>query len=36
MSPEQYEKYVAEYFIRNGYQVELTSVTNDYGVDIFA
>ncbi len=29
MSPEQYEKYVAEYFIKNGYQVELTSFTND-------
>jgi hypothetical protein len=36
MLPEEYEKYVAEYFIKNGYQVELTSFTNDYGVDIFA
>jgi len=36
MLPEQYEKYVAEYFKKNGYQVKLTSFTNDYGVDIFA
>lgn len=36
MLPEQYEKYVAKYLENNGYQVELTSFTNDYGVDIFA
>lgn len=35
MLPEQYEKYAAEYFEKDGYQVELTSFTNDYGVDIF-
>lgn len=36
MSPEQYENYVADYLKKNGYQVELTSFTNDYGVDVFA
>ncbi len=36
MTPEQYENHVAEYFKNNGYKVELTSFTNDYGVDVFA
>jgi hypothetical protein len=36
MTPSQYEAMVAEYFRQKGYQVELTSYTNDYGVDCFA
>ncbi len=36
MSPEQYEHFVAKHFEKNGYQVELTSYSNDYGVDVFA
>jgi len=36
MTPREYEEIVADHFRRQGYCVELTSSSNDYGVDIFA
>ena len=36
MTPDQYEKYVANYFQNKGYKVKQTSYSNDYGVDVFA
>jgi restriction system protein len=36
MTPEEYEQQVAEYFTELGYDVKLSSYTNDYGVDVFA
>ncbi|MBC8484512.1 MAG: restriction endonuclease [Bacteroidetes bacterium] len=36
MTPDQYEKFVADYFRNKKYEVEETSYTNDYGVDAFA
>ena len=36
MTPEEYEQQVAEFFKNKGYSVQLTSFTNDYGVDVFA
>ncbi len=36
MKPDQYEKFVADYFRDKNYKVEETSYTNDYGVDTFA
>ena len=36
MTPEEYEQQVAEYFTKQGYDVELSPYTNDYGVDVFA
>lgn len=36
MTPKEYESYVAEYFQKKGYRVELTSYSNDCGIDIFA
>lgn len=35
MTPEQYEKFIAAYFEKQGYKAEVTPSTNDYGVDIF-
>jgi HJR/Mrr/RecB family endonuclease len=35
MTPRQFEEYVCDHYRSQGYQVELTSYTNDYGVDIF-
>lgn len=36
MTPDQYEKFAADYFRNKNYEVEQTSYTNDYGVDVFA
>ena len=36
MTPDQYEKYVANYFQNKGYKVKQTPYSNDYGVDVFA
>ena len=36
MTPDQYEKYVANYFQNKGYKVKQTPYFNDYGVDVFA
>lgn len=36
MTPRQYEIYAAQTFTEKGYAVELTSQSNDYGVDFFA
>jgi len=35
MNPDQYEKFVADYFRDKNYEVEQTPSTNDYGVDVF-
>jgi restriction system protein len=36
MTPYEYEIFVSEYFRSNGYTVSQTSISNDYGVDLFA
>jgi restriction system protein len=36
MTPRQFEEYVCDHYRSQGYKVELTSYTNDYGVDAFA
>lgn len=36
MTPEEYEHYVAQLFKEMGYKTDVTSFSNDYGVDIFA
>ena len=36
MNPKEYEKYIGKYFKNKGYDVKVTSFTNDYGVDCFA
>ena len=36
MTPQQYEEMVAAHFRQQGYSVEVTPRSNDYGVDIFA
>jgi restriction system protein len=36
MNPRQFEEFVCDQYRRQGYKVELTSYTNDYGVDAFA
>jgi hypothetical protein len=36
MTPRQYEESVGEFFRKLGYKVEITPLSNDYGVDIFA
>ena len=36
MNPEQYELQVADFFEKKGYITDITSFTNDYGVDVFA
>ena len=36
MTPDQYEKYVANFFQNKGYKVKQTPYSNDYGVDVFA
>lgn len=36
MRPDEYEHLVASYFADLGYEVEITSYTNDYGLDVIA
>lgn len=36
MTPEEYEHYVAQLFKEMGYETNVTSYSNDYGVDVFA
>ena len=36
MNPRQFEEHVCEHFRTKGYQVELTSYSSDYGIDVFA
>lgn len=36
MTPKQFEHYVCDQFIMDGYTAETTSFSNDYGVDIIA
>ena len=36
MTPDQYEKFVADYFKAKNYKVKQTPYSNDYGVDVFA
>ena len=36
MRPDEYEKLVAKYFENKGFKTEISSYTNDYGVDVFA
>ena len=36
MTPEEYEYYVAQSFKEMGYKTDVTSFSNDYGVDVFA
>lgn len=36
MNPRQFEEFVCEYFRKQGYETELTSYSNDYGIDGFA
>jgi restriction system protein len=35
MTPDQYEKFVADYFRKQSFEAKETSYTNDYGVDVF-
>lgn len=36
MRPDEYEQIVADHFKKQGFTVEVSSYTNDYGVDVFA
>lgn len=36
MNPRQFEEFVCEHFRQQGYKTELTTFTNDYGIDGFA
>lgn len=36
MNPREYELNVAEFYKSQGYQIELTPISGDYGVDVFA
>jgi Holliday junction resolvase len=36
MTPRQFEEIVCEHYRKHGYKVELTPLSGDYGVDIFA
>ena len=36
MNPKQFEELVCEHFRRKGFKAEVTSYSNDYGVDVFA
>lgn len=36
MNPRQFEEFVCEYFRQQGYKTELTTYSNDYGIDGFA
>jgi restriction system protein len=36
MNPRQFEELVCEYFRNQGYKAEITSYSNDYGIDVFA
>lgn len=36
MNPREYEEKVAEFYKGLGYQIELTPLSGDYGVDVFA
>ena len=36
MNPRQFEEFVCEHFCRQGFETELTTYSNDYGIDGFA
>ena len=36
MNPRQFEEQVGEYFRQQGYKIEMTPLSGDFGVDIFA
>jgi restriction system protein len=36
MNPREFEELVCEHFYQQGYNVKVTSYSNDYGVDVFA
>lgn len=36
MNPREFEELVCEYFRKQGYEVNITPYSNDYGVDVFA
>lgn len=36
MTPREYEEYVGNYFEEQGYKIELTPQSGDYGIDVFA
>ncbi|MBU1373401.1 MAG: restriction endonuclease [Bacteroidetes bacterium] len=36
MNPRQFEEFVCEHFRKQGYETELTTYSNDYGIDGFA
>ena len=36
MTPREYEEYVGNYFKEQGYKIELTPQSGDYGLDVFA
>jgi len=36
MNPRQFEEFVCEHFRQQGYKTELTTYSNDYGIDGFA
>ena len=36
MNPKQFEEFVCEHFRQQGYKTELTTYSNDYGIDGFA
>ncbi|MCW3170014.1 restriction endonuclease [Chryseobacterium sp. 09-1422] len=36
MNPRQFEEFVCEHFRQQGYETELTTYSNDYGIDGFA
>lgn len=36
MTPREFEEHVCEHFHRQGYKVEITPVSGDYGIDAFA
>ena len=36
LSPSAYESHVAKYYEARGYQTQVTSYSNDYGLDVLA
>lgn len=36
MKPQEYEKFVSEYYQSNGYKTEMTPYSNDYGINVIA
>lgn len=36
MNPRQFEEFVCEHFRKQGYKAEITTYSNDYGIDVFA